>query len=114
MSEPKKYRQGDTCPSCGDAKLEFDNGQRESSSEPELPPACHCPNCGDEFEVDYVRQAKFEIATMIANDLFTDGFGNRADRLLLHVEAMKHWSTKPGWCFGAVVDRVVAILDQQV
>jgi hypothetical protein len=48
-----------------------------------------------------------ELAEQIADDLFTNGEGKPADRLVLTVNGRRDLG---GWSRGAVIDRVVAIL----
>jgi len=52
-----------------------------------------------------------KLAKKIANDLFTNGFGQRAVRLVLKLNDI---DTAGGWSENAVVDRVEAILKSAI
>lgn len=58
-------------------------------------------------------KAAREAARLVAEDLFTSGIGKRADRLVL-TDDTKIGDAKDlgGWCRGAAVDRVAAIIDR--
>jgi len=68
-----------------------------------------CTNCGKKFLRDEARITAREIAMQLADDLFTDGWGNKAQRLVMELA-----SGKPGggWCHAAVVDRLAKGLEQ--
>ena len=51
------------------------------------------------------------LAELIAENLFTNGSGDRAQRLLLMVDAPVKRDLG-GWCFAAAVDRIAAQLCQ--
>lgn len=50
-----------------------------------------------------------ETAVRITDDLFTNAFGQRADRLVL---TTTHDKSIGGWCYQAVLDRIEAHLRQ--
>lgn len=49
-----------------------------------------------------------KLAHQIADDLFTDGWGDKADRLVMFTKKTEVETaiSKPGWCKEAVVDRI--------
>lgn len=107
----------DTCPTCKNAKLDYDPGHGDTRDETGQPPACFCPQCGDTFEVDFERQEKRELAMQISRDLFTNGTGQIATRLVLMNKEQYERLAKQsgsrdmgGWCESAVEDRIFAAL----
>lgn len=99
----------DTCPTCKNAKLDYDPGHGDTRDEPGQPPACFCPECGDTFDVDFERQEKRELAMQIARDLFTNGMGQIAGRLVMETGKKLDGC---GWCESAVEDRIFAALSR--
>jgi len=97
----------DTCPTCENGILEFDKGHSATKTEPGQPAECFCPNCGDTFSVDWERQEKRELANQIARELFTNGQGNVAARLVLMSE---HQQNLGGWSEVALQDRIFEAL----
>ena len=57
-----------------------------------------------------------EAAKLIADDLFTTGFGEKADRLVLFQEEKSGDKKRDlgGWCKEAVESRVIKILSAQL
>lgn len=98
---------GDTCPECKDAKLEYDPGQDATREDPRLEPSCYCNGCWLYFPVDIARQTKRELAMKIARDLFTNGIGQIAKRLVMESDTK---SDLGGWCESAVEDRIFSAL----
>lgn len=99
----------DTCPTCKNAKLDYDPGHGQTRDEPAEPPQAFCGECGDSFDVDFERQAKRELAMNIASDLFTSGQGHHVPRLVL---TMDNGRDVGGWCQSAVEDRIFAALSR--
>lgn len=99
---------GDTCPGCKNAKLQYDPGQDSTGVDPAIEPGCYCNSCGLDFPVDFERQAKRELAMKIARDLFTNGMGQIAKRLVLESDTK---SDLGGWCESAVEDRIFKTLE---
>ena len=113
MSAPSAlhcYR--DTCPTCKNAKLDYDAGHDDTREEPGQPPTCFCPECGDTCGVDFERQEKRELAMQIARDLFTNGMGQIGERLVMVVESRGERRDLGGWCEAAVGDRIFAALSR--
>lgn len=110
-SDWKKYAKGDTCPKCWITKLEFDAGDHPSPDvgDPGYGPAVFCRKCEDCFPFDAQRTANRLVAEQIAADLFENGAGQHAKRLVIELPDGRDGG---GWCEGAVVDRVAKILDQ--
>jgi len=105
----KTYAHGETCPECQNCKLEFDAGENDSRECPGYKASVFCPDCGIEFPMDAARVLRRQVAEQIAADLFTNGDGEKAQRL---VSELSDGRDGGGWCESAVVDRVAMLLDK--
>ena len=56
---------------------------------------------------ELVKQLARHIATTIADDLFIDGTGRKAERLVIELRGGIEGG---GWCHAAVVDRIERVL----
>lgn len=61
-------------------------------------------------QVDARLKETRAMAEKIADELFTDGDGKHAKRLVMEIEAKLNGSG--WWCKGAVVDRIIALLSE--
>jgi len=106
------FCEGDGCPECGNAKLEYDSGSSQTREEPEQREALFCPSCGVEFSIHRQRLENYQTAKAIAADLLDDGPLRKQSRRLVIEEGTK--LNGRGWCRGAIVDRVAEKLDRAV
>ena len=104
-----RYSHGDTCPDCKATRLEFDAGDHGCQECPGYSASVFCPDCGICFPMDDARVLRRQVAETIAQDLFTNGNGDRAKRL---VSELPDGRDGGGWCESAVVDRIAMMLDR--
>lgn len=104
-----KYCSGDTCPTCRREKLEFMSEESGYPDQPDIPASAWCDGCGLDFPIDWEREHHRRMAVSIAHDLFTNGNGDHAGRLVL---AMRDGSDGGGWCVEAVIERIATALDR--
>ena len=115
MPLTKKLAHGDMCPECRNAKLKYDNGEVQSREDRDQPATVFCPICGECFEIDYRRCNHRWAAEQIVEKLFTNGNGDKADRLQLRQKSGGILERDiGGYCKGAVLDLIAAEIDDRL
>lgn len=99
----KLFAPGDACPSCKHSRLCLDPVETGAF-------VVKCGRCLNSFAPDVRRCSNYQLAEQIAADLFTDGQGGKASRL---VSELSDGRLGGGWCEGAVVDRIADLLDER-
>ena len=99
------FATGDTCPLCKCGRL--GGASRVGGHRRHV---VRCLKCNVGQPADVRRCENYQLAELLAADLFTDGDGRKAARL---VSEHDDGRLGGGWCEGAVVDRLADLLDER-